>query len=390
MSVAGHPDPTASQRLALVGPVTPYRGGIAQYTTELRRALAARCELHTISFRRQYPAWLYPGKSDREPGPGEFTEPQVDYILDALNPFTWASAARSIAARGCDLAVIDWWTLFWAPGFALMARMLRARGVPVTFLCHNLFDHDSSVIKRAVASHLLAQADAYLVHGNAQADALRRQFPSKHVVVHPHPTYDRFPEPLQPPVGRGRLELLFFGFIRPYKGLDTLISALARLNDPAVHLSVVGEPWCQVERLRADVEASGAPNVHLHLDYVDDASAASFFARADLVVLPYRSATSSGVAAVAYHYDRPILATRVGGLPDVVQEGRTGFLVDAESPGQIAACIKELTRERLNNMRGAVRSIKTRFTWDSLAMTLVELPKQLHPHARDASSTGAH
>jgi glycosyltransferase involved in cell wall biosynthesis len=276
----------AGKRLALVGPVTPYRGGIAQYTTELRRALAARCELQTISFRRQYPAWLYPGKSDREPGRREFSEPQVDYVLDALNPFSWTAAARAIAARGCDLAVINWWTLFWAPGFALMARLLRARGVPVAFLCHNLFDHDSSSIKRAVASSLLAQADAYVVHGKAQADSLRSRFPGKQILVHPHPTYDRFPAAVQPPPRRGRLELLFFGFIRPYKGLDTLIAAMAKLNDPAVYLTVVGEPWGSAERLRADVQASGASSVELHLDYVDDASAARFFARADLVVLP--------------------------------------------------------------------------------------------------------
>jgi glycosyltransferase involved in cell wall biosynthesis len=378
------------RRLALVGPVTPYRGGIAQYTTALRRALARRCELHTISFRRQYPAWLYPGKSDREPGPGDLAEPQVDYLLDALNPFTWTAAARSIAARGCELAIIDWWTLFWAPAFALIARMLRARGVPVLFLCHNLFDHDSNPIKRAIASRLLAQADVYLVHGSVQADALRRQFPGKHVVVHPHPTYDRFPAPMQPLPRRGRLELLFFGFIRPYKGLDTLIAALAKLNDPEVHLSIVGEPWCPVDQLRAEVQASGAPNVDLHLDYVDDESAARFFARADLVVLPYRAATSSGVAAVAYHYDRPILATRVGGLPDVIEEGRTGFLVDADSPEQLAACLKHLSRERLDAMGSAVRSFKSRFTWDSLATALLGLADPLHPDACGVATTRAH
>jgi glycosyltransferase involved in cell wall biosynthesis len=378
MSPSGQRESTARRRLALVGPVKPYRGGIAQYTTELRRALAQRCELHTVSFRRQYPAWLYPGKSDREPGPAEFNEPEVEYRLDALNPFTWTAAARAIAARGCELAVIDWWTLFWAPGFALMARMLRARGVRVAFICHNLFDHDSGTLKRAVSLRLLAQADAYLVQSSAHADTLRRHFPGKDVVVHAHPTHVRFPLPAEPPVRRGRLELLFFGFIRPYKGLDTLVAALARLNDPAVHLSVVGEPWCPAEQLRADVQKSGAPSVELHLDYVDDAAAARFFSRADLVVLPYRSDTSSAVAAVAYHYDRPILATRVRGLSDVVEDGRTGFLVDAESPEQLATCLAGLDRERLQGMRDAVRNFKTRFTWDSLAAALVGLAEPAH------------
>jgi glycosyltransferase involved in cell wall biosynthesis len=379
---------SARGRLALVGPVRPYRGGIAQYNTELRRALAPRCDLHAISFRRQYPAWLYPGKSDREPGPGELAEPQVEYTLDALNPFTCVSAARAIAARGCDLAVIHYWTLFWAPGFALMARMLRKRGVPVAFVCHNLADHDSGLIKRAVSWRLLSQADAYLVQSNAHAGALQRNFPGKPVTVHPHPTHVRFPEVTQPLPRRGRLELLFFGFIRPYKGLDTLIAALARLNDADVYLTVVGEPWCPAEQLRAEVQASGAPNVELHLDYVDDAAAARFFTRADVVVLPYRADTSSAVAAVAYHYDKPILATRVDGLSDVVEDGRTGFLVERESPEQLAACLRGLTRDRLGGMHEAVRSFKTRFTWDSLAGALLGLAQQLQAGARSDSKRG--
>ncbi|MGH8184611.1 MAG: hypothetical protein ACREPH_13220, partial [Rhodanobacteraceae bacterium] len=119
---------TCRPRLALIGPVLPYRGGIAQYTSQLHRALARKCTLRTISYRRQYPALLYPGKSDREPGHESFREPGVEYVLDSLNPLTWRRAVRSIAANGCDLAVIDWWTLFWAPAIALMARGLRRRG----------------------------------------------------------------------------------------------------------------------------------------------------------------------------------------------------------------------------------------------------------------------
>jgi len=376
-------------RIALIGPAFPYRGGIAQYTTQLHRALSKHCTLQTISFQRQYPAWLYPGKSDREPGMQTHTESGIVYSLDALNPLTWVAAARSIADCGCDLAVINWWTLFWAPAFALIARMLRMRGVPVALLCHNFFDHDSGALKRFVSTRLLSQADAYLVHSSEQADWLRDLFPANPVVTHPHPTYDRFPTATnhQPP--RGRLELLFFGFVRAYKGLDTLIDALALLGDREIYLTVAGEPWCDPDKLRADIRASGAPNIELHLEYVDDNAAANFFARADLVVLPYRSASGSGVAAVAYHYVRPILATRVGGLRDVVEEGRTGFMVDPDSSRLLAETLRTLDRETLGRMHENIRVRKTRATWESLTGNVIDLAHILRNDERCASSEAA-
>jgi glycosyltransferase involved in cell wall biosynthesis len=198
-------------------------------------------------------------------------------------------------------------------------------------------------------------------------------FPAKAIRVHPHPTYDSYPPPAQILPKRGRLELLFFGFIRPYKGLESLIDALVLLADRDVYLTVVGEPWCKPEELRRRVRGSGAPNVELHLEYVDASAAADYFSRADLVVLPYRKATGSGVAAMAYHYDKPVLATRVGGFPAVIEEGRTGFLVDPDSPHQMATVIRTLSRGTLAPLVACVREYKNRFTWSSLADILVEL-----------------
>jgi glycosyltransferase involved in cell wall biosynthesis len=360
-------------RIALVGPVLPFRGGISQYTTQLHRALASKCALRTISYHRQYPARLYPGKSDREPNQAAYREPSVDYLLDWRNPLSWSRATHSIEASGCSLALFDWWTLFWAPATALMARQLRRRGIRVAFLCHNLFDHDAGTFKRKLAGALLAQADAYLVHSTEQAVVLRSKFPDKPVLAHPIPLYDQFPPPSIRLPKRGRLELLFFGFIRPYKGLDLLVDALARLNDAQVYLTVVGEPWCPPEELRKRIEAARAPNIELHLDYVDDQAAANFFGRADLVVLPYLSASGSAVAAMALHYERPILATRTGAFPDVIDEGKTGFLVAPGSVEALVGAIRSLTREQLEPMCTRVHAEKSRFTWNSLAGCVMKL-----------------
>jgi glycosyltransferase involved in cell wall biosynthesis len=171
--------------------------------------------------------------------------------------------------------------------------------------------------------------------------------------------------------------LLFFGFIRPYKGLDIVIDALGRLRDSNIHLTVVGEPWGSVEDLLKHVHASGAPNVELHLEYVDDATAAHFFCRADIVVLPYRAATPSAVAALAYHYERPVLATRVGGLEDTVEDGRTGFLIDPNAPDQLAERLQTIDRSRLKQMQPYVREYAARFTWRSLATAVAALADEI-------------
>lgn len=362
-------------RIALIGPVLPFRGGIAQYTTQLHRTLTTKCKLLTISYQRQYPALLYPGKSDREPGMTSYREPGVEYILDALNPLSWRRAVHAVTGNRGDLAVFEWWTLFWAPAIALMAHSLRRRGVRVAFLCHNLFDHDSGMVKRKLARWLLAPADAYLVHSTEQKKTLESTFPGKTVVMHPIPPYDQFPPSSARLPKRGRLELLFFGFIRPYKGLDVLVEALAKLDDPQVYLTVVGEPWLPADELRKRIDAKRAPNVELHLDYVDDTHVAEFFGRADLVVLPYLSASGSAVAAMAFHYGCPILATRIGGFPDVVDEGKTGYLVAPSSPGQLMERLRSVTRSELMSMAPCIKAANERFTWRSLADALIGIAR---------------
>ena len=367
MKTPGHPS------IALVGPVLPFRGGVAQYTTSLHEALHALPDttVQTVSFKRQYPQWLYPGKTDKDDTAEQ--QPDVDYLIDAYNPLTWRKAANRIAKNGCDVAVLDWWTLFWQPGFAYIARRLHKKGVKTVFLCHNLFDHDATGLKRKISQTLLLQADAYIVQSSEQQAMLRELKPGADVVLKTHPIYDRFPVAANPLPKRGKLELLFFGFIRPYKGLPVLIEALKELNDHDIYLTVVGEPWGDAEALQKELAESGVPNLEVHLEYVDDAEAANYFARADVVVLPYLSATGSGVVAMAYNYGKPVLATSVGGLKDVVMEGQTGWLVPAQDATALQRAIAELSRESCRAMEPAIAAFCQDNSWQRLAETIRQL-----------------
>lgn len=360
--------------LAVVGPVWPYRGGIAQYATRLNHALRPLlAKLEQVSFRRQYPRWLYPGNRDTEPGTDGRLDADVHYVLDPLSPLSWRRAIRLIGQRRCDAVIIHYWTLFWAPVFALMACVLRKRGVLVAFLCHNLADHDAGGIKVRLSNWMVSRADAYIVHSADQARALERLRPGAALLQRLHPIYDRFPRPTVKLPVRGRLEVLFFGFIRSYKGLPVLLEALRLLDDEEVHVTIVGESWdredgARIEALRRQTRV----NVEARLEYVDDETAAAYFDRADVVVLPYLNATGSGVVALAYHYGKPVIASAVGGLRDAVLPGTTGWLIEPGSAAELCDTLRSTCRNSTMAMKEGIASFVSENSWDGFASQVID------------------
>lgn len=367
-----------ASKVCVVGPVLPYRGGISHYNSMLFRELREMgVQARMFSFSRQYPRLLYPGANDRDPSLGEFREPGVEYTIDSINPFTWWKTARNIVLSAPDLVVFHWWTVFWAPCFIFMAHLLRRRGIRIALICHNLVDHDAGALKKRISDQVLNMADAFFVHSSEHKRSLQSTRPGKPVVQHPIPVYGHYPPALHPLPKRGRLELLFFGFIRPYKGLDVLIEAIRLLDDPEVYLTVIGEYWGDSSVLVKQTEA--CPNIESHLRYMSDGEAADYFARADFVMLPYRAATGSAVASVAFHYDKPIIASQTGGLPDVVFEGLTGKLVPPNDAIGLADTLRATDRNQAVSLSAGVRNFKERNSWQSLCSTLLTLGQSRLP-----------
>lgn len=371
---------TKKPKIAIIGPMLPYRTGIAQYTSQLHQALGKITDVQAYSFVRQYPGWLYPGSSDYKLTPDMQREPDVHYSIDVYNPLTWRSTVDDIVKSGCDIAVLDWWTLFWQPGFTYMTRRLKKHGVKTVYLCHNLFNHKTGGMMGAVDSvmskaaiWMLRQADAYVVQSSEKEAQLRALKPGAEVLFRLHPIYDRFPAPSHELPKRGRLELLFFGLLRPYKGFDILLDALAKLRDTELYVTVAGQPWGDVEALQKRINDAAIPNLELHLEYVSDEDAADYFARADVLVAPYRSATGSGVVAVSYHYGKPVLATAVGGLKDAVIPGKTGWLIEPNSPDALAQAIQQLDRAEAQQMEPAIREFCRENNWDNMARAICDL-----------------
>jgi glycosyltransferase involved in cell wall biosynthesis len=371
-------------KVALLGPTYPHRGGIAHYTTLLARAFARSHETAIVSFSRLYPKLFFPGTTQLDESGEALLPPSTpERLLDSLDPRSWCRAGLRLRAIAPEVLVVPWWHPFFGPSLGTAARLARRGERPKRiFLCHNVRPHEATPIDRLLAGYGLGAADGFLVHARSEAERLRPVAGARPVRVHPHPTYEVFSErrvdreEARARLGaRGRV-ILFFGYVRPYKGLADLLEAL-RLADPGSwdQLFVVGEfyePRARYEALFADPAI--ATKLTIVDRYIANEEVAAYFAAADVVALPYRSATGSGIAQVAFGAGAPVIATRTGGLEDVVEEGVTGLLVAPSRPDQLARAIERFFGEALGSaLREGVARARDRFTWDALVSALLEL-----------------
>ena len=358
--------------MVFLGPVSPYRGGIAHHGTMLAKALESQAECLTISFSRQYPKWLFPGKSDKEEGVQNVEDLNVEYLIDSINPISWWTALKRIKSFNPSILVIPWWHVYWFFCFGFLLKSLGGNRPRKTIIVHNVVEHESARWKQFLSKKLLAMGDQYLVHTEQDGEHLRRLFPGKSVAICPLPLFDQFPRVTSSLPRRGRLELLFFGFVRPYKGLPTLLEAMAQLSGKDVYLTVLGEFWNGYEEASDFIQANAlAGQVEVIDRYLLDAEAAHYFERCDVVVMPYLSATGSGIVPLAYHYEKPVLATSVGGIPDVVQPGRTGQLVEPGSSSALSAAILGLLEGEQILDHEAMQGMRASLSWQNYAGRLL-------------------
>ena len=305
--------------LVLVGPVYPYRGGIAYFTTQLGLELrAAGHPLRAVSFARQYPAWLYPGKTDKDPS-SEHPSLEAEFLLDPLYPWTWLRAARAIAAGHPALVFIQWWTTFWGPALFCLAALLRARGIPLAFIVHNVIPHEARFYDRWIGKAVLSRAQASVCLSPKEEQRLRELLPGMAVYAGQLPSRRLSQVRLERGEARARLGLpargavlLFFGIVRPYKGLGLLLEALALLAQagPRPCLLVAGEFWEDEAAYRRQVAGLGLEEqVRITNRFIPNEETALYFSAADLFVAPYLEGTQSGVIRVALDYGLPVLAS---------------------------------------------------------------------------------
>jgi D-inositol-3-phosphate glycosyltransferase len=361
-------------RILIVGPVAPYRSGVAMHTTALARAISARqdVECRVVSFKRQYPRLLYPGSDDRAPDQAPLIDPPTDFILDSVWPPSWARGLDVIRRFDADLIVMPAWTFVLAPCLGWLARALRKAGKPVVVIAHNVEDHDGSALKSAISRFQLNQATAFVAHNQALAEGLARVAPGRPALVHPHPIFEHYPDPTEPAARSEATELLFFGLVRPYKGLDIAVRALA-LTRRDMRLRIVGEFWDGLDETRALISSLNLDQrVEITPRYVSDAEAANYFAACDAVVLPYRTVSGSGVVPLAYRYGKPAVVTDLPGLAEVVRPGETGWVAPKEDPAALAALLDaQVSPEAAAAMAPAIARAREEMSWSRFAERVI-------------------
>jgi len=308
-------------KIILIGPVYPYRGGIAHFTSSLAEEMKNEGhEIIVISFKRQYPKIFYPGKSDKDPSKEPLIFP-AEFVLDPLYPWTWEKARRVINKEKPDLVVFQWWTTFWAPAFGWLAGKLRQSQIGVCFLIHNVYPHERRFLDKALTRFALKSADGFLTMAESQKDLVADLFPEKPVAFSPHPSYKFLSEEkVEKNIAREQLGVpierkvaLFFGFVRPYKGLKLLLEAageLKRIGRP-IHLLIAGEFWEDVEEYQRLITHEGLEDwVTIQNRYIPNEEVPIIFSAADVFVAPYTGGTQSGAVKLAMGYGIPVVGTK--------------------------------------------------------------------------------
>ena len=365
-------------KIAILSCFHPFRGGIAQFNANLYEELGKTHDVRAYNFSRQYPDLLFPGKTQYVTENDEAVSVEAEALLDTANPLSWGRTAREIRRWDPDLLLVRYWMSWFAPSLGEVARKMAPR-CKVIGILDNVVPHERHWFDTPLTRWFLKGLDgAVTLCEEVRRDllALRPDIPN---TVLPHPIYTHFGPKLPREEAErrlglpsGRRTLLFFGLIREYKGLDILLRAFDLLDD-RYQLVIAGEPYGSFDKYRKLIDGGRAPqDVHLFPEFIPDSEVKNYFSAADLTVLPYRSATQSGISSVSCHFIVPLVVTDVGGLRETVGEHGTGIVCDAGTPECIAAAITRYfdDPDQQIHLCECMGAEKERLSWSRFAQDL--------------------
>ncbi|MFL5763099.1 MAG: glycosyltransferase [Bacteroidia bacterium] len=380
--------PDQKQTAIIVGPAFPLRGGIANFNEALCRAMnQAGIETKIISFSLQYPGFLFPGKTqyDTGTGPGDLI---IETKINSVNPFSWWSTARQIRKEAPDLVIFRFWLPFMGPSLGTIAkRIKKGTDIKVIAITDNVIPHEKRPGDRPFTNYFLKQCGGFIALSRSVLNDLSEFTSNPNKAFLPHPIYDIFGEKVGKEAAVKKLGLdpagkylLFFGFIRKYKGLDLLLEAMAdaRVKALGVKLIVAGEYYEDAAPYNEIIRKNGLEqNIILRTEYIPSEDVKYYFCASDMVTQPYRTATQSGVTQIAYHFEKPMLVTNVGGLPEIVPDKKVGYVTDLSALSIADAIVDFYANSREAEFTRNTISEKHRFLWSTFVEGLRELYNKL-------------
>lgn len=362
-------------KIVLIGPFPPYRGGISMFNHSLSRELNEKHEVHRISFSLLYPKIFFPGKSQRF----EFQGDSSSEIISSINPISWIKTAKYIKKIKPDLVIFQYWHPFFAPAFSSIARRInKLNDLKIVINCNNIFPHEKMILGRFLAKKFFKYGDHFIVMTDSVKKDLLSIIPNASCIDTHHPIYDVFGKRTEKGSAKDILGInskrviLFFGLVRNYKGLDLLIEASKNLKVELTNFKIVVAGECYSDQnkyielaKKLEVDESFIFNFR----FIKNEEVSNYFSAADVVVLPYKSATQSGIVPIAYHFNVPVISTNVGGLQETIEHKKSGYLCNPD-PISISNSIIDFYNSN-NDFSTYIKEYKKQFSWKAFADKII-------------------
>ena len=371
-------------KVIILGSAHPLRGGLASYNERLAREFVRQGHsVQIYTFSLQYPSFLFPGTSQYsdQPAPDDL---YIHVKVNSVNPFNWISVGKEITKLNADLLIVKFWLPFMGPCLGTISRIVRRnKKTKVISIIDNIIPHESRIGDFQLAQYFANSVDGFIAMSDSVLTDLQKFDDKKPKVFSPHPLFDNFGAAINKVDAYNKLNLevnteyiLFFGFIRDYKGLDLLLHAMAdeRVRNLNVKLIVAGEFYTPAKPYWDLItELNIADKLILKTDFIPDDEVRNYFCAADMVVQPYKHATQSGVTQICYHFDRPMLVTNVGGLPEIVPHGKVGYVVEPAPKAIADALVDFYTNHREFAMRDNIKTEKKKYAWSEMLNRIFEM-----------------
>ena len=372
-------------KIAILSCFYPYRGGISQFNACLYDELSRNHDVKAFNFSRQYPEILFPGKTQYVTEDDEAVPVESTSLLDTANPFSYNRTYRAIRDWNPDVLIVRYWMSYFGPSLGYITRRMK-RHCKVISILDNVIPHEPRFFDTPLTKYFLKGSTGSVTLCEAVADDLLKISPNSRYTVIQHPLYshfgakkDRSEAERKLGLKPGKKNILFFGLIRKYKGLDILLEAFGKLSDD-YQLIIAGEPYGSFEPYQKIIDSlPGKDRIVKVLKYIKDSEVSDYFSAADLAVLPYRSATQSGISSVSYHFEVPMIVTDVGGLKETIGDRETGLVVPQCTPEAVSKAIEKYFSNPQIGERCVlnIRKEKERLSWSGFAERLIRFIEQL-------------
>lgn len=370
--------------IKIIGPAFPYRGGIATFNERLAHEFSSmNYDVDIETFTVQYPSFLFPGKTQysTKPAPEQI---KIRRAINSVNPQNWIKVGQRIRKEKPDLVIIRYWLPFLAPCLGTISGLVRKnKHTIIICLADNIIPHEHRPGDRLFTNYFMQRIDGLIAMSQSvlnDALSFRKDLTQGFC---PHPIFDNYGEKLPFELAKQKLKLdtdsrylLFFGFIRDYKGLDLLINAFAdqRLRKFGIKLLVAGEYYSSPEPYQELIRKHKLEDwIELRTDFIPDNEVNLYFSAADMIVQPYKSATQSGVTQIGYHFNKPMLVTNVGGLAEIIPDGKIGYVVEPDSQKIADALVDFYQNDRMSEFEANMMDEKKKFAWSNMAETFVDV-----------------